>query len=60
MISMPPLIAQGLADTTVFPTVQEKYVQERCAAGKSLDIGGSPGRTTVPSFSQALRMRRRW
>jgi len=37
-IAAPLLIAQGLADDLVLPDVQRAYVEERCAAGQSLEF----------------------
>jgi len=37
-IEAPLLIAQGLSDELVLPGIQEAFVQERCAAGQSLEF----------------------
>jgi len=36
-IAAPLLIAQGLSDALVLPSVQKRYVDARCAAGQSLE-----------------------
>ena len=41
---MPLLIGQGLADVVVYPEVNETYVDERCAAGPSLEYWRVPDR----------------
>lgn len=43
MISVPVLIGQGLADDLVLPASQQKYVDQRCAAGQALDYQTYPG-----------------
>ena len=39
----PVLVAQGLADELVLPTLQERWVQERCEAGIEIDFRTFPG-----------------
>lgn len=46
-IQAPLLIAQGLADPLVLPSVQAQYVRQRCAAGQKLDYLTYPGRGHV-------------
>jgi alpha-beta hydrolase superfamily lysophospholipase len=43
-IAVPLLIAQGLADIVIDPSVNDAYVAERCAAGQGLDYWHVPGR----------------
>jgi Uncharacterized conserved protein len=43
-IDAPLFIAQGAADPLILPTVQEKYVRDRCAAGQELVYREYPGR----------------
>ena len=47
LIQAPVLIAQGLADRLVLPSVQARYVKQRCAAGQKLDYLTYPGRDHV-------------
>lgn len=46
-IQAPLLIAQGLADPLVLPSVQAQYIRQRCAAGQKLDYLTYPGRGHV-------------
>jgi uncharacterized membrane protein HdeD (DUF308 family) len=46
-IAAPLLMAQGLADPLVLPSVQAQYVKQRCAAGQKLDYLTYPGRDHV-------------
>ena len=39
----PVLVAQGLADPLVTPTMQENWVAGRCAAGDPIDFRTYPG-----------------
>lgn len=48
LIATPLLIAQGDADRLVLPTMQERFVAERCAAGQPLDFRMYPGRDHMP------------
>jgi hypothetical protein len=43
-IGVPLLIGQGLADVVVYPQVNDTYVDERCAAGQSLEYWRVPDR----------------
>lgn len=43
-IHAPLLVAQGLADVVVFPEINDTYVDQRCAAGQSLDYWRVAGR----------------
>lgn len=43
-IAMPELIVQGLADPVVQPAVTQRYVDERCKAGQSLEFWTFAGR----------------
>lgn len=43
-IDAPLFIAQGGADPLILPSVQEKYVAERCAAGQAMIFREYPGR----------------
>jgi pimeloyl-ACP methyl ester carboxylesterase len=43
----PLLIAQGLADPLVLPSVQAQYIRQRCAAGQKLAYLTYPGRGHV-------------
>jgi len=43
-IDVPLLIAQGLADVVIDPSVNDAYVEERCAAGQRLEYWRVPGR----------------
>lgn len=47
LIQAPLLIAQGLADSLVLPSVHAQYVAQRCAAGQKLDYLAYPGRNHV-------------
>ena len=47
LIRAPLLIAQGQADGLVLPSVQARYVRQRCAAGQPLDYLSYPGRDHV-------------
>ena len=42
-VPAPVLVAQGLADELVLPTLQERWVQERCEAGIEIDFRTFPG-----------------
>lgn len=44
-IPSPLLVAQGLSDEVIGPSVTDGYVQGRCAAGQSLDYWILPGAT---------------
>jgi len=44
-IAAPLLVAQGLSDADVPPTVTDGYVRDRCAAGQSLDYWLVPAAT---------------
>lgn len=44
IIDAPLFIAQGTADPLILPKVQEKYVQDRCAAGQALTYQEYKGR----------------
>ncbi len=44
-VAAPLLVAQGLADETVRPDVQQQWVAGRCASGQSLEYRTYPGRT---------------
>lgn len=44
-ITVPLLVAQGLADPVVSPAVQQRWVEERCAAGQHLEYRTYPGLT---------------
>jgi alpha-beta hydrolase superfamily lysophospholipase len=46
-IAAPLLVAQGLADELVLPSVQEAFIQERCAAGQSLEFRTYAGKDHV-------------
>jgi hypothetical protein len=46
-VQAPLLIAQGLADPLVLPSVQAQYIRQRCAAGQKLDYLTYPGRGHV-------------
>jgi pimeloyl-ACP methyl ester carboxylesterase len=46
-VQAPLLIAQGLADPLVLPSVQAQYVRQRCAAGQKLDYLTYPGQDHV-------------
>jgi len=46
MIQAPLLIAQGLSDRLVLPSVQARCVRQRCAAGQKLDYLTYPAETT--------------
>lgn len=46
-IQAPVLITQGLSDRLVLPSVQARFVQQRCAAGQKLDYLTYPGRDHV-------------
>jgi pimeloyl-ACP methyl ester carboxylesterase len=46
-IAVPLLIGQGLSDDLVLPTVQERFVRERCAAGQPLEYRTYAGRDHV-------------
>lgn len=46
-IAAPVLIAQGTADDLVLPAVQERFVQERCREGQSLEFRTYAGRDHV-------------
>lgn len=43
-IAMPELIVQGLADPVVLPSITQRYVDERCKAGQSLEYWTVAGR----------------
>lgn len=43
-IQMPELIIQGLADPVVLPPITQRYVDERCKAGQSLEFWTVAGR----------------
>ena len=43
-IDLPVLVVQGLADAVIDPTVNDTYVDQRCAAGQSLDYWRVPER----------------
>jgi len=43
-IQAPVVIAQGLSDTVVPPSVTDAYVDERCVAGQQLEYWTFPGR----------------
>jgi hypothetical protein len=47
VIQAPLLIAQGLSDQLVLPSVQARYVRQRCAARQELDYLTYPGRDHV-------------
>jgi hypothetical protein len=47
LIQAPLFIAQGAADRLVLPSVQARYVKQRCAAGQKLDYLTYPGRDHV-------------
>jgi acetyl esterase/lipase len=58
----PTLLAQGLADALVLPTVQRRYVARLCAAGQPVDFRTFAGRDHVglveddsPLIGQLLR-----
>jgi len=44
-IASPLLVAQGLSDESVIPSVVDGYVWDRCAAGQSMDYWIVPGAT---------------
>jgi uncharacterized membrane protein HdeD (DUF308 family)/pimeloyl-ACP methyl ester carboxylesterase len=46
-IQAPVLIAQGLTDRLVLPSVQDHYARQRCDAGQKLDYLTYPGRGHV-------------
>ena len=49
-IAAPLLVAQGLGDELVLPTLTEAFVTSRCAAGQRLDFWTSPAWTTPASW----------
>jgi acetyl esterase/lipase len=58
----PTLLAQGLADALVLPTIQRRYVARLCAAGQPVDFRTFAGRDHVglveddsPLIGQLLR-----
>jgi pimeloyl-ACP methyl ester carboxylesterase len=49
-IQAPVVIAQGLADVIVPPSVTNAYVEERCAAGQRLEYWTFAGRDHLTIF----------
>lgn len=47
-VEAPLLIGQGADDTLITPEAQRDYVEQRCAAGHSVDYRTYPGRGHVP------------
>jgi hypothetical protein len=53
-VQAPLLIAQGLADPLVLPSVQAQYVRQRCAAGQKLDYLTYPDQDHVGADSPLI------
>lgn len=62
-IEVPVLIAQGLADEIVQPSIQARYVNRRCAAGQALDFRvyeGEDHLSIVAPYSRLMPDLLRW
>jgi pimeloyl-ACP methyl ester carboxylesterase len=46
-INISVLVVQGLTDEVVYPTINDSFVDQRCAAGQHLDYWRVPGRDHV-------------
>ena len=44
VINAPVVVVQGLADEVVYPSVNDAFVDQQCAAGQALDYWRVPGR----------------
>jgi alpha-beta hydrolase superfamily lysophospholipase len=55
-IKVPVLIAQGLSDPLVPPSVQEQFVKERCAAGQDLEYRTYKHRDHLSLLAQGSRL----
>lgn len=56
MIDVPVLVAQGLSDPLVLPSIQDRYVKQRCDAGQSLEYATYRGQDHLSIVGPGSRL----